>query len=59
MEYIPTESQYRSRFKTTLEDRLVALANKMLKEARFHKEIEVAEVTVTEEGFTVEFRFRA
>jgi hypothetical protein len=27
--------------------------------SRFQKEIEVAEVTVTDDGFTVEFRFRA
>lgn len=40
-------------------DRLTALANKMVLASRFQKEIEVAEVTVTDDGFTVEFRFRA
>ena len=40
-------------------DRLTAMAQRMLKECRLEKEIEVAEVTATEEGFTVEFRFRA
>lgn len=40
-------------------DRLVSLAKKMLKEARFQAEIEVADVTVEDDGFTVRFRFRA
>ncbi len=39
-------------------ERALGLAAQMLQRANLNSELEAADVTVTEDGFTVEFRFR-
>ena len=40
-------------------EKLMELASKMVDRSNLHKELEIADVTESEDGFTVKFRFRA
>jgi len=39
-------------------EKLMELASKMVDRSNLHKELEIADVTEAEDGFTVKFRFR-
>lgn len=45
-------------FRTLKQERCEDLASRMIDRANLQKEIEVADVTESEDGFTVKFRFR-